>query len=350
MSSKRPSYKSAVVCMVYDGYEYLSEFLSYYLEICDHIYVIDHKSERDLRQVEMENVTFIRSNHEAQFQSECTNLVIEHYGIKKNYDWVFVLDVDEFLPFSSKDAFQEFLHKHRNDCVVKFHWRNGVPFYDEAEGVPTSLINCESLRFFHKPGRQYKSFVNIKKTKGLFFVTTGAHTIGRILTPFRSIMPVLKNRKTYISALSNLTLWHVVAFNKVTFVEKIKNYVKQMEYREHVAKQGGGVVRDYPDEYTDDEWLWYIGNFRVTDPDQYYEVELENFARNNIFDHLDADQVIQLRERIMACPITPRQEPTLEEQKYLSYKSDDREVLENTKWFRISPENEIQSIIPELKL
>ncbi len=345
---EKPKYKTAIVCMVYDGYEYLAEFIAYYLNLCDHIFLIDHNSQHDLRDLNLDRVTCVRSNHEAQFQSECTNLVIEHFDIKKKFDWVFVLDVDEFLPFQKRDDFQSFLHKHRNDCVVKFHWKNGVPFYDEEKDAPKSLIDCRSLRFFHKPGIQYKSFVNIRKTKGMFFVPTGAHTICRILSFWRSVAPVLKNRKDYIPAANDLTLFHVVAFNKTTFVKKIKNYVKQMEYRAHVARQGGGVVKDYPEDYTDEEWLWYIGNFRVTDPAQFYDVKGEYFIENDIFSHLNREQVIQLREKILACAKMQKKQPTIEEQQYLRCKQDDRDVPGNIKWFRIAPDNEIYTVSQDL--
>lgn len=344
---KAPNYKTAVVCMVYNGYEYLGEFLHYHLNLCDHLYIIDHNSQRDLRQFEMERVTFIRSNHEAQFQSECTNLVIEHYGIKDKFDWLFVLDIDEFLPFKTRAEFQDFLHAHRRDNVLKFHWNNGVPFFNDSEAQPQSLIDCKSIRFFHKPGRQYKSAVNIRKTKGLFFVPTGAHTICRILTKLRAMTPVLKNRKDYIPAPAGKELFHVVAFDKITFVAKIKNYVRQMEYRAHVAKQGGGVVRDYPEEYTDDEWLRYIGNFRVTDPAEFYEVKAEYFVQKDIFAHLDEQAVRQTLADILALGKTDKKPSTVEEQKYLRYKTNDRDVMENIKWFRISPENEIYTVIPD---
>lgn len=330
--------------MVYNGYEYLAEFIEYHLNLCEHIYIIDHNSERDLRQISIDNVTFIRSNHEAQFQSECTNLVIEHFNIKSKYDWLFVLDIDEFLPFSNKKTLQDFLNNHKNHQIVKLHWKNGVPFYDEEKENPKSLIDCNSIRFFYKSGRQYKSFVNIKKTKGLFFVTTGAHTICRIMPFWRSITPILNRRKTYIPKASNLNLFHIVAFNKSSFVKKIKNYIKQIEYRSHVTQQGGGVVKDYPEEYKGDEWLWYIGNFRVTNPQEFYGVEKENFIENNIFKEVNSKSTINLRQKILSLPKTTKQPQTTEEKKYLEYKTNDRDVLENIKWFKINQNNEIITV------
>ena len=331
--------------MVYNGYEYLSEFLNYHLTLCDHIFLIDHNSDRDLRALDMERVSVVRSNHEALFQSECTNIVIEHFDIKKNYDWLFVLDIDEFLPFSNKGYFHAFLSRHQNDRVLQFHWRNGVPFYDEDQ-TPPSLIDCPSIRFFHKHGIQHKSFVNTRTTKGKFFVPTGAHHISRIMPNWQRSIPVLKNKKNYKPVIVDIPLFHIVAFNKFAFVKKIKNYVEQMKYREHIVGQGGWMVRDYPDDFSGDEWLWYIANFRVSDPDDFYETKTEFFLEEPIFDHLDREQVQDLRNRILAFANVEKGKASIEEKEYLAYKKDDREVMDNIRWFRINEENEIITVIP----
>lgn len=347
MTEQAASLKTAAVCMVYNGCEYLSEFLHYYLNLCDHIFLIDHNSQRDLRQLKLDRVTVVRSNHEAQFQSECTNLVIEHFDLKADYDWLFVLDIDEFLPFKHQKHFHDFLHQHQHHSVLQFHWRNGVPFYDEASETPQSLIDCKSIRFFHHHGIQHKSFVNTKKTKGRFFVPTGAHHISRIMPAWQSNIPFLKNRKNYIPFIVDIPLFHIIAFNKNTFVKKIKNYVEQMKYREHITGQGGWMVRDYPDDFSGDEWLWYIANFRVSNPDDYYDVRPEYFLEDALFDHLDPDAVLALRTQIQSFQTTDKQAALAQEKQYLSFKKDDRDVMDNIQWFQINAHNEIITIIPE---
>jgi hypothetical protein len=340
-----PDIKTAVVCMVYNGYEYLAEFLLYHLNLCDHIFLIDHNSQRDLRGLDMARVTCVRSNHEAQFQSECTNLVIEHFNIKKNYDWLFVLDIDEFLPFSNKDSFHEFLNKYKGENAVQFQWRNGVPFYDETKEPPPSLIDCDSIRFFHKQSPHCKTCVNIRKTKGKFVVPTGAHHIA--IDYSGSMKPLfLQRKKRFLAPISDLPLFHIVAYNKDAFIEKIKIYVEQMKYREHVGGQGGGVVRDYPDELSNDEWLWYIANFRVSEPEQYYECKAEYFIEEPIFLHLVKEQVMAIRDKIFSCRTIEKQSALPEEKEYLRYKKDDREIVQNLEWFDVSTEAEIITHIP----
>ena len=343
MSKSPSSPRTAIVCMVYNGYEYISEFILHHLVLCDHVFLIDHNSKADLRQLNMENVTVVRSNHEAQFQSECTNIVIEHFGIKQNYDWLFVLDIDEFLPFSSRTKLHQFLEKHNNTPVLQFHWRNGVPFYDQEKEHPKSLIDCKSIRFFHKQGRQYKSFVNIRKVGDNFFVPTGAHHIARIHAPFLSF---IKSCKHYRAKTSEIALFHILAFNKDSFVKKIKNYVEQMKYREHIVGQGGWMVRDYPDDFSGDEWLWYVANFRVSNPDEHYDVKTEYFEEHDVIGHLDKEAVLALRERIFSFDTIEKQKALPEEKEYLSNKKDDRDVPGNIRWFTINTDYEILTVIP----
>lgn len=337
--------KTAVVCMVYNGQEYLAEFISYYLNLCDHIYLIDHNSQKDLRALDIEGVTVVRSNHEAQFQSECTNRVVEHFKIKEKYDWLFVLDIDEFLPFSDRSIFHVFLEQHKGESAIQFQWRNGVPFYDGDKEPPPSLIDCNSIRFFHEHSPHCKTCVNIKKTKGRFVVPTGAHHIS-VDYSGRIRLPIIHRKNRFIAPISKRPLMHIVAYNRDAFVEKIKVYVEQMKYRDHVKGQGGGVVRDYPDEISNDEWLWYIANFRVSNPDQYYECEVEHFLEEPIFFHLTKEHVADVREKMFSCPDMEKRPALPVEQEYLCYKKDDRDVVKNIEWFEISAEHEVCSIVP----
>ena len=343
----RKAWTSAVICMVYNSHEYISEFISYYLNICDHVYLIDHNSVNDLRGLNEKNVTVVRSNQEAQFQSECTNIVIEHYGIKQNYDWLFVLDIDEFLPFRDRSEFQTFLEKHKQDKVLQLHWRNGVPFHDYSKDLPHSLIDCNDIRFFSKRGQQHKSFVNIRKTKGHFFVPTGSHYISGNQWWVRKDYPIVSRRKNYKPFICDKPLYHVVAYNKNHFIAKIKNYVHQMSYREHIVGQGGWSVREYPEDYTDEEWLWYIANFRSSNPDDHYKVRIEDFVAEGIFDHLDRDEVLERYKKIGTLSVTEKNPANNNEKAYLEYKHDDRKVLENIEWFQIDENNEIQIVPPK---
>ena len=330
--------------MVHNGYEFISEFLLHHLNICDHIYIVDHNSERDLRNLTIDRVTVVRSNHIAQFQSETINAAIEHFKFKNIYDWLFVLNIDEYLPFTKKQKFHEFLGTHIGDYVVQMYWTNGVPFHENEDEVPQSLIDCKSIRFFDRNGINFKSFINIRKTKGDFVVPAGAHDI------------VIKSQfgkfgKRYEPGKTNITLFHIPALSKSQFVEKIKNYVYQIELRSHVRGMAGKEVKDYPDNFLNQNcWLWYIANFRVRNPEQFCEVKPEDFREKMIFSHLDRNEVKALRKQIKASPLCQTTIATKEELEYRKYKSDERQILNNIKWFRIDQNNQIVNVQRRLRI
>ena len=107
------------------------------------------------------------------------------------------------------------------------------------------------------------------------------------------------------------------------------------------------MVRDYPDDFSGDEWLWYIANFRVSDPKNFYDTRVEYFLEKPIFDHLDKDQVMDLRDKILACIKTNKSKASKEEKQYLSYKKDDGEVIKNIEWFNVDVHNEIINVVPD---
>ena len=94
--------KVATVVMAHNPFQYFAEFIIHHKNLTDQIYVIDHRSGKKFSDLDVEGVTFIESNQVAQFQSEVTNALIRDFRLYDKYDWIFVLDIDEFLPFASK--------------------------------------------------------------------------------------------------------------------------------------------------------------------------------------------------------------------------------------------------------
>lgn len=338
----------AVVCMVYNSCEYLSEFILYYNALADHIFLIDHKSKKDLRNISLPNASVVRSNHLAQFQSECTNKVIEHFDIANKFDWLFVLDIDEFLPFSKRHEIEEFLGRNSRNAVLHFYWKNGTSFHKDTE-KPESLIDCDDIRFFKQDNINTTACVNLARMGGNFLVPTGAHHIWYKSVPWYFRIPKLTRRSNVRSRPTGVPLYHILAFDRDHFVRKIKNYVDQIEYRSHVKGQGGWLVFDYPSEFDNEQWLWYIANFRVRDPLKHCSANLTDFERVSIFDAIDRAQCLQLRAAIKRLPAVEIPIQSQEEKAYLSFKSDDTAIAENVKWFHIDDSNEILCVDPNQK-
>ena len=334
--------------MVHNSYEYLSEFLLYYSRLADHIFLIDHDSTRDFRALSLPHVSVVRSNHLIQFQAECTNKVIEHFDIANTFDWLFVLDIDEFLPFATRQEIDTFVGRHRSHDAVHFYWTNGTPFQKDAE-KPESLMDCDDIRFFNRDSINTAACVNLVRMDGNFLVRAGAHHIGYKRAPWYFRIPKLTGRLNVRSVPAGVPLYHILAFDRDQFVRKIKRITEQMKYRLHVKGRGGWVVRDYPSEFDNEQWLWYIANFRVSDPSMHCSATLTDFERVSLFETLDQDRCVQLRAAIKKLPVVERPLQSPEERTYLSFKRDETALADNMRWFYIDDSNEILCVDPDLK-
>ena len=341
-SQEQQTVKIAIVAMVRDGEDYLPEFLTHHLSLVNDIFLIDHSSSRDLRELDLDRVHVFRSNHRAQYQSECTNIVIVHRGIRQNYDWLFVLDIDEFLPLFSKDEIERYLFLHRDKKAILFHWLNGVPFDDLEDPDASGLTYRDDIRFFNKPSHNYKTFVNIKATKGMFWIPTGSHHIGRRQSKLQVAMSMFTNKQNFTPYVEKqLTLFHILATSKTHFVQKIANYVDQFQYRKHVTGQGGWHVENYSKNPTDEQFLWYVANFRISNPDKFFDAKKQNFRKLDIFKGLDRDELVELRAKIDGIRIGPICAPPPLEDEYRTQKIDDNAIHDNLQWFAVNNACEI---------
>ena len=334
--------KTAIVVMVKNGEDYLPEFLFHHLPLVDDIFLIDHSSKRDLRGLSLDRVHVFRSNHRAQYQSECTNLVIEHCKIREKFGWLFVLDIDEFLPFYSRQDINRYLALHSRKKAIRFHWLNGVPFDRNAHSSERGLSNRDEIRFYDRPSHGYKTFVNIRATRGRFWVPTGAHHVGRRASFLEKLFRSKNHHRNYKPYVEkSLTLFHILATSKAHFVAKIANYVDQFQYRRHVMGQGGWHVENYDTNPTDEQFLWYVANFRVSDPNKWFEVTVDDFKRFDVFRNLKAVEIESLRTKIFSLPAALCDVPPLLEDEYREQKTDDNAIADNLSWFMVNNDAEI---------
>ena len=339
-------YKIAIVCKVYDSYEYLAEFILYHSILVDHIYFIDHKSKRDLRQLDFPGISVVRSNHCRNYQAESVGRIIEHFSIAKQFDWLFLLDIDEFLPFSNRNAVDRFIQKNRRKTILHFYWKNGYPHSTNMKPV-NSLIDCDEIRFFHRESAIRKTCVNLMKTRDNFLVSSGAHYILYRSIPWYSRDRKLRRNSNIRSYPSNLPLYHIPAFDRVHMSRKISNFIAEMPYRSHVKGRGGWMIRKYPknfSEVSEEDWIWYIANFRERNPDRQHSVQAKDFVRYELFEGISRAECLKLRSRINTLTKIELSEPSSQEEFYMVSKRDEREILQNLRWFQVTEENELVCI------
>jgi len=330
--------KIAIVVMAYNPYQYFAEFITHHSMLANHIYFIDHRSTKKFRDIDVNGVTFIESNQVAQFQSEVTNAVIRDFKLYEKYDWIFALDIDEFLPFYSENELRQFLGSYAKEKVLAFNWRNGVGVYPtvDAETIPEgSLIDVNPLLVSDFANPNIKVAVNCNNLKYPFFFRTGNH---EVVTP-RPILSKLTGKNKYKSikpAQQHHFLYHIVSYDRGSFYRKIQNYVDQMEMRKHVKGQGGWMVRGYLVDFDDRAWLEIIQNFRVTREElTTSNVDESMFSRKDLFGHLPKDHIIDLKQRMILLGDKDIFASTEEEKNYIENKKLDTDLTANIERFMV---------------
>ena len=316
--------------MVYNNFEYIAEFVEHHIKLVDQIVFIDHKSDYNLKVLDSEKITVYKSNHLAQFQSECINTVIFKKKLNYNFDWLLPLDIDEFLPFFNREKFEEFLNKHSNNQVISMTWRNGISL-DENNKKFKNLKKHEKLVFYKNKSKQISSFVNLKKRRENFFVATGNHHIR--FKKKNILEKIIYFKKEIIpSLLVNESLFHIIALNKDKFLAKINNYVYQMSFRKHIKGQGGWSVRNYPKEMNFEQLLYFVANFREQNIHHDKNVDLTKFEHIKLFEDIDTNKIQNLLVRIFKNPKQTITKQSKAERKYLKNKKDDTDLQNNLKW------------------
>ena len=117
---------SCVICQFNDSPIYLPAFLAYHLRIVDHVFLIDHNSSKNYRYLSCDRVTVFRSTISTYRLDININALLNVINSENKFDWIFVLDIDEFLPFQNKKQIHKFLCKYRDAQCISFRWRNGI--------------------------------------------------------------------------------------------------------------------------------------------------------------------------------------------------------------------------------
>jgi len=337
----------AIVVMAYNPYQYFAEFIEYHKNLVDQIYLVDHRSSKKISSLSIEGVTFIESNQVAQFQSEVTNAVIRDFRLYENFDWIFVLDIDEFLPFTSKRDLCAVLSKHEYDKVVAFNWRNGVGVYPTTGvGIKPgdSLIDVNPLLISDYTNINKKVAVNSRRLRYPFYFRTGAH---EIVKPLILLSKFTKGNKykTIKPALKHYFIYHILAFDRQSFHKKIQNYVDQMDMRRHVKGQAGWMVREYLLDFDDHAWLQIIQNFRISNENHILRnVDETMFSRQDMLSHLSRAEIYALKNRIQMLEPKTAQTATELEQRYLKNKLLDTDLTMNLKNFIVKTQGNEHNI------
>lgn len=173
-----------VIAMVRNEGDIIALFARHLLALFDEIVLVDHRSDDVTRQIVQAlaaahpNVTRYELQEHGYIQDIVSNHVVRECEALKGVDWILFLDADEFLPFASKDALCDFLHRHSDFPVISLRWKNLIPaeYWDyKVGGLGEKEIFCAG-----KASKFRKIAFQPKKMEGLrYWINQGNHSISR---------------------------------------------------------------------------------------------------------------------------------------------------------------------------
>jgi len=294
---KKQEMNIALIVQVKDSRPYLPVFLTHHLRLVDHIFLVDHNSQADYRRLGNERLKVLRSTVGAYSLDTNINAVIYHFSLIERYDWLFILDVDEFLPFTERTSLESFLYSHQSDECLCFRWQNGI--VDDAEGALPVMLTSRSTLLFSR----YRAH-----TRKLFFNVTGNREVITCHGNHRAIFPRLGQkflRRNVAVIDSGLPLYHLPFLNMTALEEKLATFPRENFFAKVIL---------FPERFRDrygPEWtlsqldrsdlLWMVANYRERCSDRLLPSAEGDFSRNDLFSGLD-EGVADWAARLERCP------------------------------------------------
>ncbi len=324
-----------ILCMVKDGDKYLPDFITHHLKLVDKIWFIDHSSLNSLDRFKSKKINVFQYPYQAQFQGEVVTLVARYIKNKYPKGWLFILDIDEFLPFFSKNIFKDFIKSINKKRVVGFNWINSFCLTKSKSKDCQYISDNSKLIFTSNLNDNQKIACNLNKLSKRFAVMTGGHGISDNKFFFRRrISPYFSGRH----------LFHIIATSEDDFYQKINRYIDQMRYRKKVIGIGGWSVIDYLNKenfaYTD-IIAFYRSKFLKKNLKLKYKYKLIDL---NIFKPIIGTKRLANYKNIsdktsQRVNLLNASQSTYEK-KYIKFKRNDNEIDKNIRWFYIK-ENQI---------
>lgn len=289
--------KIALVVQVKDSRSYLPVFLAHHLRLVDDIYLIDHNSSIDYRQLGGDRLIVLRSTVGTYSLDTNINAVIYHFSIIERYDWLFVLDIDEFLPFIGRQSFEDFLRSRSAAECLCFRWQNGI--IDDADSrLPVRLAANSPVLFSNHRAH----------TRKLFFNVSGRRAVITCHGNHRAIFPLLGQklfRRNVAVIDSGLPLYHLPFLSITGLEEKLATFPKENFFAKVIV---------FPERFRDKygpEWrlsqldredlLWLVANYRERRTERLLPAGDAEFSRSDLFSGL-SDDVSFWSGQLETCP------------------------------------------------
>lgn len=289
---------SIILVQVKNSFDYLPAFIAHHRRFVDKIIIIDHCSDRELSGLVGDGVEVFRVSAKYFAQDMYAAYFIKTLSMHQNYDFLFLLDIDEFLPFTCSQDFNRFLDTQRNSAAIYFQWRNGF------STVSDSLDASTRLAFTKWRSPTKKMMYNLRKV-GDILPVPGNHNAKY---PFLdSLLLQVRPKKED----SGLGLLHVPFLGLHGLRRKIREFPQESFAQKLLTNfryLGINVDLRLPDcGISDEDLLLFIANYRTKPTDIKRDVTASTFEEVELFFGLQ-DQINTLKAELASCA-TARQSP-----------------------------------------
>lgn len=284
--------RTCIVTQVRNGFEYIPAFLAHHFNLVDDIFLIDHLSSKDLREISSDRLKVKRINILDFKKEHYINYVLDQCNIKNEYQTIFILDIDEFLPFYHAHEFNKFLIQNKNNDVFSFNWSNGFPVNPGKLDASTQLYFCRRYTATQKLG--YNTLRNRR-----FLPVEGNH---HAKYPLLDLGPIQVRPKT---ASTGIGLLHIPFLNSDTLKQKMSDdnskYFKTKI--EKCATYTGQEIDGIEDKFEDDphRYINFIANYRTNNKKDVFDVTMSDFELHQPFSGRE-DSIEDWRVRLEKIP------------------------------------------------
>lgn len=283
---------SIILVQVKNSFDYLPAFIAHHRRLVDKIVIIDHGSDRLLTGLMKEDIEVFRISAKYFAQELYAAYFIKALGLRKYYDFLFLLDVDEFLPFTCSQDFDRFLEVQRNSAAVYFQWRNGFSTSSNPLDAGTRL----NFTRWRSPTK--KMMYNLKVV-GDIFPVGGNHNAKY---PFLDSLLLQARPKKEDTGLG---LLHVPFLGLDGLRRKIREFPQELfgqKLLNNFKYLGISFDLRLPDYgLSDDDLLLFIANYRTKPSDIRGDVAASTFEEIELFSGLE-DQIDTLKCELANCP------------------------------------------------
>lgn len=146
-----------VAIMVKNEIDVIRDCCSHLLSLFDDIVIVDHRSTDGTREylAELEKLNsrfhVYHLTEPGYYQSQLMTWLVNNVNSCVAADWLFLLDADEVLPFSSRIEFEHELERYKSSPIIKMPWKNLIPAEYSSKGVMgRDYYETEASNIFNK--------------------------------------------------------------------------------------------------------------------------------------------------------------------------------------------------------